>query len=173
MIISPPDRTEYADYYRPYVEMVTGQDIMRVLERQLGEIMPVLESVSEERSLHRYAPDKWSMRELLNHVNDTERVFSFRAFSFARGFEDPLPSFDQDIAVTRSRADDRSWRSHLDELKTIRAATLSLFGQLPDDAWMRRGVASGNPFTVRALAYICAGHCTHHVRILQERYLSS
>lgn len=172
MIISAPDRTEYADYYRPYVEKVTGQDIMQVLERQLGEIMPVLESVPEERSLHRYAPDKWSMRELLNHVNDTERVFSFRAFWFARGFEDPLPSFDQDVAVTRSGADDRSWRSHLDELKAIRAATLSLFGQLPDDAWMRRGVASGNPFTVRALAYICAGHCAHHVLILQEHYLS-
>ena len=172
MIISAPDRTEYADYYRPYVEKVTGQDIMRVLERQLGDVMPILESVSEERSLHRYAPDKWSMRELLNHVNDTERLFSFRAFWFARGFEDPLPSFDQDVAVTRSGADDRSWRSHLDELRAIRAATLSLFGQLPDDAWMRRGVASGNPFTVRALAYICAGHCAHHVLILQERYLS-
>ena len=171
MIISAPDRTEYADYYRPYVETVTGQDIMRVLERQLGDVMPILESVSEERSLHRYAPDKWSMRELLNHVNDTERLFSFRAFWFARGFEDPLPSFDQDVAVTRSGADDRSWRSHLDELRAIRAATLSLFGQLPDDAWMRRGVASGNPFTVRALAYICAGHCAHHVLILKERYL--
>lgn len=172
MIISAPDRTEYADYYRPYVEKVTGQDIMQVLERQLGEIMPVLESVSEERSKYRYTPDKWSIRELLNHVNDTERLFSFRAFWFARGFEDPLPSFDQDVAVVRSGADDRSWRSHLDELRAIRAGTLSLFRELPDDAWMRRGVASGNPFTVRALAYICAGHCAHHVLILKERYLS-
>lgn len=172
MRVSVPDRTEYADYYRPYVEKVTGQDIIQVLEQQMGEVMPVLESVSEERSVHRYAPDKWSIRELLNHVNDTERLFSFRAFWFARGLEEPLPSFDQDIAVTRSGADDRSWRSHLDELMSIRAATLSLFGRLPDDAWMRRGVASGNPFTVRALAYICAGHCTHHVRVLQERYLS-
>lgn len=173
MVITAPDRTEYANYYRPYIEKVAGQDVMQVLEGQLGEIMPILESVSEERSLHRYAPDKWSMREVLNHVNDTERLFSFRAFWFARGFEDPLPSFDQDVAVTRAGANERSWRSHLDEIKAIRAATLSLFGQLPDEAWMRRGIASGNPFTVRALAYICAGHCTHHVRILQERYHSS
>ena len=171
MIVSAPDRTEYADYYSPYIEKVAGQDVMHVLERQLGEVMPLLESVTEERSLHRYAPDKWSIRELLNHVNDAERLFSFRAFWFARGFEDPLPSFDQDVAVTRSGADDRSWRSHLDELEANRSATLSLFRELPDDAWMRRGVASGNPFTVRALACICAGHCAHHVRILQERYL--
>lgn len=172
MLITAPDRTEYADYYRPYVEKVTGQDIVLALEQQMGEVMPVLERVSEERSLYRYAPDKWSVRELLNHVNDAERLFSFRAFWFARGFEDPLPSFDQDVAVTRADADDRSWRSHLDELRSIRAATLTLFRELPDEAWMRRGVASGNPFTVRALAYICAGHCAHHVRVLQERYLS-
>lgn len=173
MLISAPDRTEYADYYRPYVEKVTGGDIMHALEQQLDEVMPVLESVSGERSLHRYAPDKWSIRELLNHVSDTERLFSFRAFWFARGFEDPLPSFDQDVAVTRAGADDRSWRSHLDEFRSVRAATLSLFRELPDEAWMRRGVASGNPFTVRSLAYICAGHCAHHVKVLRERYLQS
>lgn len=172
MVISVPDRTEYADYYRTYVEKVTGEDIMQVLEQQIGEVMPVLEGISEERSLHRYAPDKWSIRELLNHVSDTERLFSFRAFWFARGFEDPLPSFDQDVAVTRAGADDRSWRSHLDEFRSVRAATLSLFRELPEEAWTRRGVASGNPITVRALAYICAGHLTHHVRVLEERYIS-
>ena len=172
MVITAPDRTEYADYYRPYIEKVAGQDVMQVLERQLGEVMPILESITEDRSLHRYAPDKWSIRELLNHVNDAERLFSFRAFWFARGFEDPLPSFDQDVAVPRSGAHDRPWRTHLDELQAIRAATLSLFRDLPDDAWMRRGVASGNPFTVRALAYICAGHCAHHILVLKERYLS-
>lgn len=173
MVISAPDRTEYADYYRPYVEKVTGKDIMQVLEQQIGEVMPLLESVSEEQSLHRYAPDKWSVRELLNHVNDTERLFSFRAFWFARGCEDPLPSFDQDDAVAVAGADERSWSSHLEEFEAVRAGTLTLFRNLPEDAWMRRGVASGNPVTVRALAYICAGHCTHHVKVLRERYLQS
>jgi hypothetical protein len=173
MVISAPDRTEYADYYRPYIEKVAGDDIMAVLEAQPEEILPVLEAVSEKQSLHRYAPDKWSIRQVLNHVNDTERLFSFRAFWFARGFEDPLPSFDQDVAVRIAGAEERSWASHLEEFRSIRAATLTLFGDLPADAWMRRGVASGNPFTVRALAYICAGHVAHHVKVLQERYLTS
>ena len=172
MIISAPDRTEYAAYYSPYIDKVAGNDVLAVLEAQLGQTLPVLEHVSEERSLHRYAPDKWSIRQVMSHVNDTERLFAFRAFWFARGIEDPLPSFDQDAAVTIAGADERPWSSHDDEFKSIRAGTLTLFRNLPADAWMRRGVASGNPFTVRALAYICAGHVTHHVNVLQERYLT-
>lgn len=172
MIISAPDRTEYAAYYSPYIDKVAGNDVLAVLEAQLGQTLPVLEHVPEERSLHRYAPGKWSIRQVMSHVNDTERLFAFRAFWFARGIEDPLPSFDQDAAVTIAGADERPWSSHVDEFKSIRAGTLTLFRNLPADAWMRRGVASGNPFTVRALAYICAGHVTHHVNVLQERYLT-
>ena len=172
MIISAPDSTEYAAYYSPYIDKVAGNDVLAVLEAQLGQTLPVLEHVSEERSLHRYAPGKWSIRQVMSHVNDTERLFAFRAFWFARGIEDPLPSFDQDAAVTIAGADERPWSSHVDEFKSIRAGTLTLFRNLPADAWMRRGVASGNPFTVRALAYICAGHVTHHVNVLRERYLT-
>lgn len=172
MVISAPDSTEYAAYYSPYIDKVAGNDVLAVLEAQLGQTLPVLEHVSEERSLHRYAPGKWSIRQVMSHVNDAERLFAFRAFWFARGIEDPLPSFDQDAAVTIAGADERSWSSHVDEFKSIRAGTLALFRNLPADAWMRRGVASGNPFTVRALAYICAGHVTHHVNVLQERYLA-
>ncbi|MEO6331253.1 MAG: DinB family protein [Gemmatimonadaceae bacterium] len=172
MIISAPDRTEYAAYYSPYIDKVAGNDVLAVLEAQLGQTLPVLEHVSEERSLHSYAPGKWSIRQVMSHVNDTERLFAFRAFWFARGIEDPLPSFDQDAAVTIAGADERPWSSHVDEFKSIRAGTLTLFRNRPADAWMRRGVASGNPFTVRALAYICAGHVTHHVNVLQERYLT-
>ncbi|MEX0908429.1 MAG: DinB family protein [Gemmatimonadaceae bacterium] len=172
MVITAPDRTEFADYYLPYVEKVAGDDVMQVLEAQLGEVLPILAGVSEERSLHRYAPDKWSIRQVVSHMNDTERLFSFRAFWFARGLTDPLPSFDQDDAVAVAGADDRTWSSHLEELDTVRAASLTLFKNLPADAWMKRGVASGNPFTVRALAYICAGHVAHHVKVLQERYLT-
>src|SRR5688500_17108181 len=119
MVISAPDRTEYADYYRPYIEKVAGENVLAVLETQLEGIMPTLEAVSEEESLRRYAPDKWSIRQVLNHINDAERLFSFRAFWFARGFEDPLPSFDQDVAVRISGADDRSWASHLDEIRSV------------------------------------------------------
>ncbi len=172
MVISAPDRTEFADYYLPYVEKVAGDDVMQVLKEQLSEVLPILAGVSEQQSLHRYAPDKWSIRQVVSHMNDTERLFSFRAFWFARGLTDPLPSFDQDDAVALAGADDRSWSSHLEELGAVRGATLTLFRNLPEEAWMRRGVASGNPFTVRALAYICAGHVAHHVKVLRERYLT-
>jgi hypothetical protein len=104
-------------------------------------------------------------------VNDAERVFVFRALWFARGFDSPLPSFDQNVAVSTAYSDERSWQSHVDEFRAIRAATLAFFENLPDDAWMRRGVASGNAVTVRALAYIVAGHVAHHMKILHERYL--
>ena len=166
-----PDRTEAAEYYFTYIDQVGAGDIRTVLDAQLTETLPLLEGISEEQSLARYAPGKWSIREVVGHLNDTERLFVFRALWFARGFDSPLPSFDQDVAVSRAGADDRSWRSHVEEFRTIRRATTSFFQNLPGDAWMRRGVASGNPFTVRALAYISAGHVSHHVRILRERYL--
>jgi hypothetical protein len=166
-----PDRTEAAEYYFTYIDQVGEGDIRTVLDTQLAETLALLQDISEEHSLVRYAPGKWSIREVVGHLNDTERLFVFRALWFARGFDSPLPSFDQDVAVSTAGSDDRSWRSHVEEFRTIRNATVSFFQNLPADAWMRRGVASGNPFTVRALAYISAGHVSHHVKILRERYL--
>ena len=99
-------------------------------------------------------------------------MFAFRALWFARALPEPLPSFDQDIAIARAAADERSWSSHIEEFRGVRAATLALFQHLPTEAWARRGVASGNPFTVRALAFITAGHVAHHLRLLRERYLN-
>jgi hypothetical protein len=166
-----PERTEAADYYFTYIDKVGRGDICETLEAQMGETAAFLRGISDERSLHRYAPDKWSIRQVVGHLNDAERVFAFRAFWFARGFDSSLPSFDQDIAVTSAGSDARAWPSLIDEFQTVRAASLSLFNNLPAEAWMRRGTASGNPFTVRALAYIVAGHVAHHVGILRERYL--
>lgn len=170
MIVSAPDRDEAADFYFTYISKVPGNDVMGVLESQLERTMPILREVTEEQSLYRYAPDKWSVREVLNHVNDTERLFGFRAFWLARGMTDAQPSFDENVAARNARADDRSWASHLDELQSIRATTLALFRNLPEEAWMRRGLQSGSPVTVRALAYICAGHFTHHAGVLGDRY---
>lgn len=170
-MITAPEPGETVEYYQTYIDQAGTGDIIGQLRRQLPEVVAFLNGISEERSLHRYADGKWSCREVVSHINDTERVFAFRALWFARGFDLPLPSFDQDIAVIGSQAEARSWASHVEELQSIRAATLSLFQQLPQDAWMRRGIASGNPFTVRALAYIIVGHLNHHVRILRERYL--
>lgn len=171
MLVNAPDRTEFADYYLPYIEKVSGNDVMAVLEAQLDDTLGLLDDFSESGSLYRYAPGKWSAREVMSHVNDTERLFSFRALWFARAFDSQLPSFDQDAAITVAGADARTWASHVEEFQSVRAASLTLFRSLPDDAWLRRGVASGNPFSVRALAYICAGHAEHHLRVLRERYL--
>lgn len=169
-MLGRPGRDEAAEYYFRYIDRVAGDDVLARLEAQLGEVESFFSGISEEASLFRYAPDKWSVREVVNHVADTERAFQFRAFWFGRGFETPLASFDQDTAVTGARADERAFSTHVEDLRRVRAATLSLFAGLPADTWLRRGVASGNPVSVRALAWIAAGHFAHHLAILRERY---
>ncbi len=170
-MLERPNPNEAAPYYSIYIDRVASDDILDVLATQLEESATFLAEISEEQSLHRYAPGKWSMRELLGHVNDTERVFTFRALWFARGFQDPLPSYDQEIAVAAAESDRVSWASHVDEFRAIRSATLSLFRNLPAYSWSRSGIASDNSVTVRALAYIVAGHLSHHLAILRERYV--
>lgn len=173
-----PQPNEAAAYYYGYINRVTADEVVPVLQHQLDETVAFLSDISEEQSLHRYAPGKWSMRELLNHVNDTERVFLFRALWFARGFAEDLPSYDQEIGVAGARADEFDWGNHIAEFRAVRLATLAFFYNLPgenreeaQEVWNRTGIASGNPFTVRALAYIIAGHAAHHLAILKERYL--
>jgi len=169
--MGPPERNEAAPYYFTYINRVIGDDIVGQLHTQSEETLAFLRGISEEKSLHRYAPGKWSIRQVLSHFNDSERTFLFRAFWFARGFESALPSFDQDVCAGAARADEFSWARHVEEFREVRSSTVAFFRNLPAEAWMRTGVASGNPFTVRALAYILAGHVAHHRAILQERYL--
>lgn len=168
-----PEPSEAAPYYFTYIDRVDRRqdDIVGLLERQLEETLALLSGISEERSLHRYAPEKWSLRELLNHVSDTERVFLFRALWFGRGFDSPLPSFDEKIGAAGARADEIPWARHIEEFRAVRLATLAFFRNLPAEAWTRSGTASGFSFTVNALAYITAGHVAHHIAILRERYL--
>jgi hypothetical protein len=166
-----PDPAEAAAYYFTYIDQVPDGDICTTLAAQSDQVLPELGAVSEERSLYRYADDKWSLREVLGHINDTERLFVMRAFWFARGFDTPLPSFDQHIAVSTAGSDRRTWQSHVDEFRAVRASTLSFFNNLPADAWTRRGTASGNPFSVRALAFLAAGHVAHHMAIVRDRYV--
>jgi len=170
-MIGRPQSTEAAPYYFAYIDLVSGEDPLSVTESQLDESLALFSSISEEKSLHRYAPDKWSIRQLLNHVTDTERVFCLRALWFARGFDTPLPSFDQNIAVACAEADSVAWAAQVEEFRRVRLATISLFRNMPPSAWMRSGIASGNPFTVRTLAFLVPGHVIHHVKILRERYL--
>jgi hypothetical protein len=170
-MIGRPQDTEAAPYYFTYINQVTGEDAADTIETQLEESLVFFGGISEERSLYRYAPEKWSIRQVLNHITDTERAFAFRALWFARGFQAPLPSYDQNIAATGAEADKVSWSAHVEEFRRVRLSTISLFRNLPADAWTRSGIASDNPFTVRALAYIIAGHVAHHVAVLRERYL--
>ena len=170
-VTAAPDRTEAAEYYFRYIDLIPPGDICDQLVTQGKETLALLRGIEEERSLSRYAPDKWSIREVVSHLNDTERLFVFRAFWFARGFDTPLPSFDQNVAAASAAADERTWTSLVEEFAAVRAATVTFFQTLPAKAWTRRGIASGNPFSVRALAYLSAGHVTHHVAILRERYL--
>lgn len=170
-MIGRPQETEAAPYYFNYINQVRGDDPLRIIEGQLEESRAFFSAISEKKSLYRYAPEKWSIRQTLNHINDCERLFAFRAFWFARGFDTPLPSFDQNIAASGAAADRISWAAHIEEFRRVRLATISFFGSLPSEAWSRRGIASDNPFTVRALAFMAAGHLIHHVAILRERYL--
>ena len=171
MRIGRPAKTEAADYYWKYIDLVQGDDPVAALEAQRAELRDLAVSFSEERSLYRYAEGKWSVREALNHVTDTERIFSVRALWFGRGFSEPLASFDQDVAVVGAQADRLSWATHVAEFLQVREATVALFRNLPDEAWSRTGVASGKPVSVRALAFMCAGHAEHHFKIFRERYL--
>src|ERR1700732_348873 len=170
-MIGRPQDTEAAPYYFTYINQVTGEDAAGTIETQLEESLVFFGGISEERSLYRYAPEKWSIRQVLNHITDTERAFAFRALWFARGFQAPLPSYDQNIAAAGAEADNVSWPAHVEESRRVRLSTISLFRNLPAEAWTRSGIASDNPFTVRALAYIIAGHVAHHVAVLRERYL--
>src|ERR1044072_4113722 len=168
-----PQNSEAAEYDFKYIDLVPSDDVVAAFKDQFGKTVGFLEGISEEQSLKSYAPGKWTIREVLNHVNDGERLFLSRAFWFARGFQDALPSFEQDIAVKFAKANETSWASLLEEFKTVRAATISFFDNLPEEAWSRSGIASDNPVTVRAIAYIIAGHVAHHVNVLQDKYLST
>jgi len=170
-MLERPGDSEAAPHFFTYINRVAGDDPLRVIETQLDESLALFAIVSEEVSTRRYAPDKWSIRQLLNHITDTERAFAFRLLWFARGFEKPLPGYDQEIAAAGAEADPVSWAAHVEEFKQVRLSTISLYRNMPAAGWTRGGIASGNFVTTRALAYVIPGHVAHHLTILRERYL--
>ena len=165
-----PERGEVIDDYFTYIDRVGAGDIVEILRGQEAEALDELGGLSEERSRHRYAEGKWSIREVIGHLNDVERLFAFRAFWFARTPDVALPSFDHERAAVESGAHDRPLADHLAEFHAVRAATCTLFEGFSPAAWGRGGVASGNSFSVRGIAWIVAGHLTHHLRLLREQY---
>jgi hypothetical protein len=166
-----PAATEYAPYYDTYIKLVPNENILTVLEQGGAHTQKVLRAIDETKSQHRYAPGKWSIREVVGHVADAERVFCYRALRFARADATELPGFDQDVWAKTTNAHSSTLVSLLDDLRALRAATVSLFRGFADAAWDRTGIASKNPVSVRALAYITAGHEHHHLTIVKERYL--
>ena len=168
-----PATGDYAPYYARYIDQVPDGDFTALLERQARETVSLLRGISENQSRHRYAPDKWSIREVVGHVADSERVFTYRALSFARGDTNVLPGFDENAWGAATNADSRSLADLIDEFAAVRAASLALFRGFSDKELSRSGTASGQRVTVAALAYIVAGHERHHVKILKERYLSA
>ena len=170
--VARPAVDEYAPAFADYVGRVgDDEDILAVLSGQLDEVLAQLARVSEARGGYRYAPGKWSIKEVIGHVTDAERVFCYRALSFARGDKNPLPSFDEQAWAPAGKFDARPLADLAAELDAVRRATIALFSGLPHDALARRGVASDNEVSVKSLAWIIAGHERHHVAILRERYL--
>ena len=174
MPVSPgrPSSTEYAPFYAGYVDQVEGDDILTVLSDQRAGTLSLLRGLTEEQGAHRYAPGKWSVKEVLGHVTDGERIFTYRALSFARGESQGQPGFDQDAYVDVAKFDRRSLVSIGDEYESVRRATLTLFESFGEEAWQRVGIANGVSFSVRGIAFITAGHEAHHIKVLRERYLS-
>jgi len=168
---SRPERHEYADFYANYVAAVPEGDVLATLERQGREVAALLAALPAGLQQHRYAPGKWSVSELLGHLVDAERIFSYRALRFARGDRTPLPGMDQDAYVAGGAFDRRPFQSLVEEAVHLRAANLALFASFDAQALQRSGEASGKPVSVRALLYIIAGHERHHVDVLKERYL--
>jgi hypothetical protein len=166
-----PAAGDAAPYYFTYIDQVEGDDCLSAMTSQLDEADAFFASIPEENSHHRYAPEKWSIRQVLSHLNDTERVFVMRALWFARGLDAPLPSFDQNIAIAGAAADERAWVTHVEEFRNVRKASIDFFRSLQPEAWTRRGIAGGNPFTVLSFGFLVPGHVTHHIRLLRERYL--
>lgn len=165
-----PSTAEFAPYFHAYVARVPDGDLLPQLRAQGAQTTALLAGLGEAKADFAYAPGKWTVKRLVQHVVDGERLFTYRALCFARGDTQALPGFDENAYAEQDGTASRSLAAIAAEFEAVRAATVALFEGLPDAAWSRRGIANGNAFTVRALAWITAGHELHHVAVLRERY---
>ncbi|HUR36990.1 MAG TPA: DinB family protein [Terriglobales bacterium] len=165
-----PEPAEHAEYYSRYVNLVPEGDIVATLYEQMKRFAAYLRTIPESKGDHRYGADKWSIKEMLGHVNDGERIFAYRALRFARADENPLPGFEQDDYVRVAGHGRCSMADLIEEFELLRKANILMFKQLDEAAWKRVGTASGNKVSVRALAFILAGHVEHHIKMLKEKY---
>ena len=171
--VGRPPASEYAEYYERYVGLIPGADIVDVLERQLPATLSLLAAIDEAKGNYRYAPGKWTVKDLLGHVIDTERVFAYRALVFSRNDRASLPGFDQDVWVEHAYYANLSIADIAKEFEAVRRATVSQLRHLDAAAWNRVGTGNNKEMTTRAAAYVIAGHLEHHVSILKSRYLDT
>ena len=165
-----PQSEEHSPYFSKYVDLVPDGDIVQMLEAEFERDFAALEGITAQQAHSRYAPGKWSVLEVIGHLSDVERVFSYRALRFARGDDTPLSEFDENAWMKLANFDSRELTSLLEELRCVRAASLSLYRHLEPNAWLRRGLASGVTTSVRALAFMTLGHELHHRELFRTRY---
>jgi len=168
-----PKSNENPSYYNRYIDLIKSADILTVLENQNQEMHTLLSRIGEEAAIFRYAPDKWSIKEVIGHIIDVERIFAYRALRFARNDKTPIAGFEQDDYVKNANFDSRTLIDLSDEFRIVREATLSMFYSFEDNIYSREGTASGYKFTVRAIPFIIAGHEVHHRQVIQEKYMSA
>jgi hypothetical protein len=169
--VSRPAADEYGAFFSGYVQRVADLgDALHALTAQDDALTTVLGPLDDTRAQYRYAPEKWSVKELLGHITDAERVFAYRLLRIGRGDLTPLPGFDENAYVEPSCAHRRALADLLDEWSSVRRATITLVRGMPADAWPRRGTCNGHPLTARALLYVLIGHVDHHLGVLQARY---
>ena len=164
-----PQPNEYAPHHERYVSLISGP-VLTALDEQRRTVTDMLRGIAESDAGYRYAPGKWTIREVVGHISDAERIFQFRALAFARGDTAALSRYDPDAYVAHSGFDDRSMQSLIEELFIVRAATINFFENLAAPAWSRGGTVSGAFISVRGLAYIAAGHAQQHLNVLRDRY---
>jgi uncharacterized damage-inducible protein DinB len=166
-------KNEYVPYFEQYIQLVSkeGKSILENLEDSQKEFESTLRNLHIEKHDFAYAEDKWTLKELIQHVIDTERIFCYRALCFARKDTTPLPGFDQDVFVDNDTANDRNYYDLLDEMETLRESTIQLYKSFSDEALLRIGVASDTEMSVRALGFLFSGHQIHHLNVVKERYL--
>ena len=171
LLITKPEDSEYARYYSRYIDLVPDGDILTTLTHQIGVTLAELRKITDQKSLRRYDLGKWSVREVVGHMIDAERIFAYRALRFARADMTKLPGFEENDYVDAANFDERPWDDLLDELYAVRRSNLAFFRGLSEEAWTRAGIASDNPMSVRALAYVIAGHERHHLGVIRDRYV--
>lgn len=168
--MSMPDLTRIPEYYHRYVQLVTGDHLPDIFAAQMPEVISFLQNIPPDKSGYRYADGKWSVKELLQHVIDAERIFAYRALCIARNDKTPLPGFDENSYAEHSCADKRDWSELIEEFRAVRRATEMLFNSLDEEQLNETGTASGKPVYVSGIGFIIAGHLNHHINILKERY---